>query len=205
MKAVVAALLWLTSVGACAPRTTPSIDQLPARPALGAAIDRVGRPLTANAFVGLLAPEDQSDARKETYNRARPSDWAQFVPDIQRSLGLYDGFDGVCGNQWLAARDGVAATRDGAVATRYAALAALLADDRLWVDTRGTRCTRFFAVELAALGAASGDCGGRTPGDDAVDIIRSMLVDGTTTSITDGVDRDDHTHSTTAFPFLAAP
>lgn len=197
-EAVVGAVILLASAAGCAPRNPRAVEQIPARPKLGVAIDRVGRPLTANAFVGLLRPDEESDARKETYNRAPPREWPEFIPDIQRSLGLYDGFDGACGNQWLAGRDDAAA--------RYGALAALLADDRLWVDTRATRCTRFFAVELtSSSNGPADDCGGRTPGDDAVDVIRSMLVDGSRTSVTDGVDRDDHVHSMTEFPFLAAP
>lgn len=191
-----------TLVIGCAPRSSRTQDPpaaLPAMPALGGAIDRVGRPLTANAFIGPIDPGEQSSARKEVYNRAAPRDWTQFAPDIQRTLGLYDGYDGVCGNQWLA---------HGEPASRYAQLAAVLADDRVWIDTRATSCTQFFAVERAALSGDSRpptDCGGRIPGDDAVDVIRSLLVDGTANRVTDGVDRDDHVHSTTVFPFLAAP
>jgi len=182
----------------CAGRSasTAREDALPPPPVLGAVIDRVGRPLTANALIGLFSSEADSGARKEAYNRAAPRDWGQFAPDLARGLALYDGYDGRCGNQWLAAATG----------DRYAGLAALLADDRLWVDTRATTCHAYFAVERAALsGGPAGDCGGRTPGDDAIDVIRSMWVDGTATSVSDGVDHDDRVHSTTEFPFLAAP
>ena len=51
----------------------------------------------------------------------------------------------------------------------------------------------------------SGDCGGRTPNYDAVDVFRSLLVNGTSSGVEDGVGRDDRLHSTTTFPFLAAP
>jgi hypothetical protein len=178
-----------------------SQGELPARPALGAAIERVGRPLTGNALLGPLAADDVSDRRKEAYNRAAPAAWQQFAPDIERTLGLYDGFDGTCGNTWLVARD-------GKPATRYHALAKLLADDRLWINSKSAICTQFLAVERGALAtpeAPSTDCGGRTPTSDAIDVLRSLWAGGTITGIDDGVDRDDHVHSTTEFPFLAAP
>lgn len=162
----------------------------------GERIDRVGRPLTGNALLGPLDPDDVVGARKERYNRAPQRDWPAFVPDIERTLGLYDAFDGVCGNQWRAA--------SGAKPGRYRALAALLADDRVWVDSRSTRCERFMAVERRD-GAAGDDCGGRTPDSDAVDAYRSLLVNGTTHGVDDGVARDDAAHSAVAFPFLAPP
>jgi hypothetical protein len=166
--------------------------------ALGPPIERIGRPLTGNGLVGPLAPGEVSDARKEQYNRAAPAGWPAFAADIQETLGLYDGFDGTCGNQWAARGGGPA---------RYQALAQVLADDRLWVDSTQRRCRQLLAVERAALGAPgapAGDCGGRTPDED-VDVFRSLLVSGTTTSVDDGVDLDDADHSTTAFPFLAVP
>jgi hypothetical protein len=63
-------------------------------------------------------------------------------------------------------------------------------------------------VERAALSGRrklAGDCGGRTPSYDAVDVYRSLLVDGTTDGVSDGVDRDEVAPSDAVFPFLAAP
>jgi hypothetical protein len=120
---------------------------------------------------------------------------------MQRTLGFYDGYDGTCGNQWLAGRDANSAQR-------YQALAKLLADDRLWLNSRSTVCTQYLAVELTESGtpgAPSGDCGGRTPTSDASDVFRSLWVLGSTTGVDDGVNRDDQVHSTTEFPFLGAP
>jgi hypothetical protein len=157
--------------------------------------------LTANALIGPLAPDDVSDRRKEEYNHAPPSEWPRFTADIQLTLGLYDGLDRQCGNQWLA-------NPQAAPAMRYQPLAKVLADDRLWVDSRSTVCTRFLAVELTALetpGAPGGDCGGRTPLQDANDVFRSLLTLGRTSGVDDGVSEDDHVHSTAEFPFLAAP
>ena len=164
-------------------------------------IDRAARPLTGGALLGTLASDELSALLKEEYNVASPTTAAAFVPEIEKGLELYDAFDGKCGNQWLAQGDGTSAAR-------YEALAKLLADDRLWVNTESTICTQLFAVELAQLSgqsAAAIDCGGRTPRYNASNVYRSLLVDGTTTSVDDGVDHDDREHSETEFPFLAAP
>jgi hypothetical protein len=162
-------------------------------------IDRAGRPLTGNA---LLAPLDEARGTrlKERYNRAEPATSRQFIADIQRSLGLYDGYDGVRGNQWLA-------DMGAAPGMRYLRLATLLADDRLWVNSASAKCTSLFAVELAHLSGRAdlaGDCGGRTPNYDASNIYRSLLAAGNFDGIDDGVHRDDRVHSATTFPFLAA-
>lgn len=164
-------------------------------------LDREGRPLTANALLGLLAPEDVSNRFKEEYNAATPATSARFIPEIQKALGLYDGFDGRCGNQLLA-------NRDTSPSMRYLALATLLADDRLWVNSASTVCTQLFAVELANLAGQSGlsdDCGGRTPNYDAANVYRSLLVDGTNFSVEDGLHHDEREHSAAIFPFLAPP
>lgn len=186
---------------ACSSQQRAAERDIPARPALGAPIDRIGRPLTGNALIGLLDSGEASDRRKEEYNRAAQADWPQFAADLERSLALYDGFDGTCGNQWLA--DGTAAP-----AARYRALAALLADDRLWVDSRSAVCTTFLALELAGPAAAAlpgRSCGGRTPELDVVDVFRSLLTSGQTAGLDDGIARDDRVQSSTSFPFLAAP
>ena len=164
-------------------------------------IDRAARPLTGNALLGTLATDEIRDRMKEDYNAATPRTAARFAPEIQKALGLYDGFDGKCGNQLLSRSDVPAAKR-------YETLAKVLADDRLWVNTESTVCTRLFAVELASLAGqteAAIDCGGRAPLYSAANVYRSLLVDGTATSVNDGLDRDEKQHSETEFPFLAAP
>ncbi len=162
----------------------------------GAQIDRAGRPLTGNALLGPLDPEATSNRRKEAYNRAAPDKWPQFTADIERTLGLYDSFDGICGNQWLA-------DPNAEPARRYRKFAELLADDRLLVNSAVTQCQRFMAVELAGADKPNTDCGGRTANDDAIDIYRSLLVDGSLDGVDDGVDVDDATHSIAEFPFFA--
>ena len=164
----------------------------------GTPVDRMGRTLTGNALIGPLEPEAVSDRRKEQYNRAAQRDWPQFLPDIARTLALYDGFDGACGNAWQA-------NRTMRPAQRYRDLAALLADDRLWIDSRKRTCVRYLAVELRAGGTRTTDCGGRRPDLDAVDVYRSLLVGGRESGVDDGVARDDRPQPVDTFPFLAAP
>ena len=91
---------------------------------------------------------------------------------------------------------------------RYRVLATVLTDDRLWVNSASSVCTQLFAVELANLAgqtALKNDCGGRTPNYNAANVWRSLLVEGTSVGIDDGLDHDEREHSATVFPFLAAP
>lgn len=162
-------------------------------------VDRMGRPLTGNAMLSPLAQDDMSDRLKEEYNASATADAERFVPEIEKTLALYDGFDAQCGNGLIP---------HPKPDQRYRPLARLLADDRLWVDSRSGVCSEFMAVERAALRderQAAEDCGGRTPLTDAIDVYRSLLVGGQPTGITDGVDVDEREHSPSQFPFLAAP
>jgi hypothetical protein len=164
----------------------------------GSVVDRMGRALTGNALIETFGDDAAADRRKEEYNRAPPAGWAAFASDLARNLANYDGFDGHCDDQWLAVQNAPAPTR-------YDALAQLLADDRLWVNSAATTCRQYLAVEFDFVGAVNGDCGGRTPAMDAMDVFRSLLVNGTTRGVADGVDRDDGVASESVFPFLAAP
>lgn len=159
-------------------------------------IDRAGRVLTGNALLGTLDGDEVSDRLKERYNAIAPKDGGEFVAEIEKGLALYDAFDGRCGNSLLAAEP----------AQRYRALAQLLADDRLWIDSRRRRCEQPFAVELAHAAGRRGyrrDCGGRTPLQAAINAYRSLLVDARTDSVSDGLERDEKAPSTSRFPFLA--
>jgi hypothetical protein len=164
-------------------------------------LDRAGRPMMKNSLLGLFAPDDVADGLKEKYNLATPATSSSFIPEIQRALGIYDGFDGKCGN-------GLMANSSDDIDVRYGPLAIVLADDRLWVNSTSTTCTQLFAVELANLtgrGDLRRDCGGRTPNYSAANVYRSLLVAGTTSGIDDGLDHDERKHSNSVFPFLAAP
>jgi len=177
--------VWATTIVRAAPPGHPPLEE-------GVVIDRMGRALTGNALIGTFDSEEASNARKDQYNRAPVEAWAMFAPDLAETLAIYDGFDGICGNQWLAGR-----RKD---AGRYTRLAMLLADDRIWINSRATKCERSFGVEMQLA-----DCGGRAPSVDAVDVFRSLLVNGTTKGVEDGVSQDDGKHSDRDFPFLAPP
>jgi hypothetical protein len=164
-------------------------------------IDRAARPLTGNALLATLGTAEESNALKERYNRATPATGSPFVAEIAKGIALYDGFDGRCGDSLLI-------DRNAPPARRYWPLARLLADDRLWLNSRSRTCTQLFAVERAALNgesALAGDCGGRTINYDAVNLYRSLLANGTISGINDGLNADEKVHSTADFPFLAAP
>lgn len=160
--------------------------------------DRLGRPLSKNALIGVMDPDG---SLRDQWNRLTPADSARFLADMESSLGFYDGLDGICGNQILA-------DKKIESAQRYRRLAALLIDDRLWVNAASRTCTQYLAVEMANLAGRKdlrGDCGGRTPTYDAANIWRSLLVRGTVTGIDDGLHQDEHEPSSTNFPFLAPP
>lgn len=170
-------------------------------PVLGAQVDRAGR---AEIVTTLVDPFNlDASARgtnEDAYNAAAdPTQWGSlFSRRLAGNLAILDSLDAVCGNQLLA---------DPALAAgRYGALADLLADDQLYLDTGSGSCTSYLAVELGAAGVPSDECGGRTPVQDVMDRSYSVLLNGTPSGVTDAVDRDaDAAHSTTAFPFLAAP
>ena len=166
----------------------------------GRRIDRMGRPLTGNALLAPLEADEISDALKTRYNEATPYAASEFVPEIERSLALYDGYDGHCGNQLMA-------DLQAPPERRYRRLAELLADDRLWINSAAHKCTQLFAVEMAAAGDARyrDDCGGRTLDYDASNIYRSLLAAGANAGVDDGVHADDVEHSNEVFPFVAPP
>ena len=164
-------------------------------------IDRAARPLTGNALLLTLGDEGQRNAMKERYNSSTPAKSSAFTAAIATGVALYDGFDGRCGDSLLI-------DRNSPSEQRYWPLAAMLADDRLWVNSKSSTCRELFAVERAALNgetALAGDCGGRTINYDAVNVYRSLLANGTTSGIDDGVHADEKIQSTVDFPFLAAP
>ena len=168
----------------------------------GRQLDRMARPFVTNTLLGEspFSPDDVSGRRRQEYNEAQVANGVRFVGDLQRSLAFQDALDGKCGNQLLAG-----ATESPA---RYLKLAKVFADDRLWVNTASNTCTQFFAVELAALDGRkmlSSDCGGRSPTYDAPNMWRSLLIAGTVSGVTDGLQQDEHPPSASVFPFLAPP
>jgi hypothetical protein len=170
-------------------------------PALGAQIDRIGRPAINTAITD---PFDSVAAthgtKQDAYNAATPATGSTFEAQFEANLAIIDSLDQTCGNQF-------AADMTKTDATRYKPLADVLVDDELYVDTSSGTCTTYLGVEANATGIiANTDCGGRTLTEDVVDESFSVLAVGALTGVTDGVTADDHVSAqTTTFPFLAPP
>jgi Domain of unknown function (DUF4331) len=164
----------------------------PAVPALGVQVDRQGRSVVNTVLIhGFDSDTAAKGAAKDAYNAAAPAAWTSFKGEIAKNLAILDSVDGTCGNQLLAG----ATLAPG----RYDALAGVLADDQLYVNTATGTCTQYFAVELGM----AGDCGGRAPTYDTIDVTLSAVAIGMASGVTDGIGADDKTQSNTTFPFLA--
>jgi hypothetical protein len=164
----------------------------------------MARPFVGNTLLG-IAPfsTDQASADlRDRYDAATPATGGVFEEKIEKTLAMQDGLDGKCGNQLLA-------DKQANPSLRYRALASVFADDRLWVNSASRVCSQFFAVELASLDgqkAYANDCGGRAPTYDTPNAWRSLLISGTVDGVHwDGLSKDEHAPSATAFPFLAPP
>lgn len=178
----------------------------PPPPTIGRQIDRMGRAAVNTALtdpfetvVGMT-----TDQVKDLYNAASdPTTWvADWRDKIAVNLAILDGLDGVCGNQLLAGST--------ATAGRYNTLAAILADDELYVNTANGTCGigGYLAVEANAAGVpgTGTDCGGRTPVHNSIDRTYSVLVAGALSGVTNGVTVDvDGNANATTFPFLGSP
>jgi hypothetical protein len=197
---------------------------VPPPPALGAQIDRLGRPAISTMLIGLLAtPMAAQTARKDAYNHASdPATWKATVLEtgltIERALALdlavFDALD-----QGLAisqAGCGNALQYSGPPSpTSYQGAAGLFADDQLYVDTSKATCTVYLALEIEQVSSGSSihtSCGGRTLTHDAIDVTYSVLAAGTEgldkangfgPKIVDGV--PPHTDVKDTFPFLGDP
>jgi hypothetical protein len=181
-------------------------------PKLGAQIDRMGRPAINTALSDPFdtVPTMSTDMIKDAYNaESSPAMWqSKFRTNMEVSLAILDAADTVCGNSVGVMGDGVDA------GNRYAFIGTVLADDELYVNTASGTCGLYLAVEATALGlgAAAGDCGGRTPLEDVIDESYTLLTAGVSAylgnmhAVTDGIDADaDHPPSATDFPFLGVP
>ncbi|HBQ19471.1 MAG TPA: hypothetical protein DEF51_52875 [Myxococcales bacterium] len=170
------------------------------RPALGAQIDRTGRPAISTALVETFNGDDAAKGEaKDRYNTSTPSTASSFMGTVQGSLAILDALDAECGNQLLAG--------DTAEAGRYETLASILLDDRLYVHTERTTCGTYLGLEAEVVGAVPegmGGCGGRTPSDDVIDRSYSVLAAGILTGVDDTITADDGAQTPT-FPFLGAP
>jgi hypothetical protein len=166
-------------------------------PALGAQIDRMGRPAINTALnMTFASDEDEKGMGKDAYNAAAPGDWADFTDEFAANLGILDALDATCGNQLLV----------GSGAERYQALAGVLIDDQLYVNTDKGECTEYLGVEAEALELVTdGSCGGRTPAYDVIERSYSVLAAGVLIGVDDTITEDDAEHDPDVFPFLAEP
>lgn len=169
----------------------------PPRPELGLQLDRVGRPFVTSLLLEGLTADPQRASLSAAWNEEDdPLLWDRFAPELEVTLNLLDGLDGTCGELTTPLRFG-----------RFDRQVELLADDRLFVDTRVGTCEQPLAVESETLGLTPVfDCGGRTPAVDAVDAMLSLFTSGGRTTVSDGIDEDpDGPASTLIFPFLRPP
>lgn len=178
----------------------------PAPPTLGAQIDRLGRPAINTALNHTFDPDTAAaGAAKNAYNAdSNQATWAAtYRGQTSANLAVLDSLDRDCNNQFLASGDAGAQNSN---LLKYGALGGVTADDRLWIDTAGTTCTTYLAVEGQATGLIPNtDCGGRGLGYDVIDVTYSAAAIGNVTGVSDGIAADTAKTSGTAFPFLANP
>jgi hypothetical protein len=184
---------------------SPKIDAPfvpPAPPALGAQVDRFGRPAVNTALNNTFnGNATAATAAKNAYNADKNSaTWAAtYKGEVAANLAILDSLDTNCGNQLLAAPGAV-------TATRYNGLATALADDRQWVNSAAAACTTYLAVEANATGVLqNADCGGRKLTYDVIDITYSVVAAGALAGVTDGIAAVAAKTNGTTFPYLAAP
>lgn len=186
--------------------TSSSTGGNPPPPALGAQIDRMGRPAINTALnKAFLADANaaKGTAKDDWNGNGTVSNWVSaFSGEVQDNLGILDALDATCGNQ-LGAAPAMGMT---VPADRYKTIGDVLSLDRLWVNTAAMNSAVYLAVEANALGAIPNtDGGGRTLPMDVIDTSYTILGAGLGgIMITDGIAADADTAGTT-FPFLAAP
>ncbi len=185
-------------------------SEFPAAPTIGTTqLDRMGRAGVNTALTDpFFTVKTDHEMKQDAYNQAPESMWPTFAAQFSVALGVFDGLDGVCGNQPLANAGGADGGSDG----EYGALAGILANDQLLLDTAVSGCSgagNYLAVEVGViLNQAPASCGGRTPLDSAIDVTYAVLSGDLSGGVTDGVTGDADTANVaqlTTFPFLGAP
>lgn len=199
---------------------------IPPPPALGAQIDRMGRPLLGTALIGAFASASDQAAMRDAYARASdPKAWATTMiqtnvtiqAEMENNLAVFDAWDIGDGKVTGAGCGNALAYLVMTGASPYHPAAEVLADDQLYVDTAYTSCPFYLALELdfASAGKAPHTtCGGRMPSHDVVDMTYSVLAGGLggldvpssnyAPKIRDGVAVHPDIKDT-VFPFLGPP
>ncbi|MDB4956640.1 MAG: hypothetical protein JWO36_4209 [Myxococcales bacterium] len=196
----------------------------PPAPALGAQIDRMGRPAINTALNHTFDTTAAKGPAKDLYNHdTAVAGWpAAWVSEFVKNLAIIDGLDAStavtggtgCGNQieYNANLTG-GGTAMGGANNSYKTLAGLLANDQLYLDTAKVTCTHYLAVEFGAVTqTGNSTCGGRAPSYDVIDVSYSALALGISgftqpdlaPKFGDGVAVHSDT-SDTGFPFLGNP
>ena len=163
-------------------------------------IERVGRPEIKNAIMS-MKEFDQVNRDLEVRDLYNLEDAFHMSKDyggayrarLHANLALFDRLDGKM--DWPLGPNGVHP------------LTELLLADYLVVDpTRPYAADSFFEIEQATLhGRTHQTCGGRSPNDDAMDTLLTLLINaGNGARVSDGVDRPA-TPVSDAFPYLAPP
>jgi hypothetical protein len=205
----------------------PDVAGMPPPPALGAQIDRMGRPMAGAALIAAFTASGADPAaQKDAYNRASdPASWLTTMvrtsvtieDEIKANVAVFDAIDnGMVQNTQTLLGCGNGLEYAGPPgATTYRGAAALFTDDQLYVDTSRSACTIYLALEIEQASAGSfihNTCGGRTLTYDAVDVMYSVLASGV-----DGLDQANglgprihgsltsHTDVKDTFPFLGPP
>ena len=175
----------------------------PPPPTLKTQVDRMGRPAINTALNHVFDPSASTKgAAKDAYNADKNlAGWTTaYAPEFAKNLAVFDALDSTtvpgdgCGNQIAYAK-----------ANSYSTLAGVIADDRLYLNTAGTTCTTYLAVEANVLGITNTDCGGRALTYDVIDATYSAVSIGKFTGVGDGISADPTKTGGTTFPYLAAP
>jgi hypothetical protein len=162
-------------------------------------VDRAGRPLVAVLLVG--------GSLQDTYNAS-----STFDSPVPRTL-LDALASRIQALDTITLADGAADPVDWSADGGAATLASILGGDALLIDTAlpcasadGGFLASYLDLEREMFfdGSAHRTCGGRTPGDNVVDAMLTLVITGGRAAVVQGVSGPTKA-ATTSFPYLAAP
>lgn len=204
---------------------TGDAPAMPMPPALGAQLDRMGRPGVGEFLIGTFGDAGAAD-RQAAYRQAMdPKTWltttlatnVTIASELKANLGPFDAIDTgmVINTNTLPGCTDALDYVNPATATSYDRLISLLGDDELYLDTAKATCTTYLSLELELTSSGSfahTTCGGRMLGHNAFDILLSLLAAGLS-GLDVGAGLAPRLHSaatahadiTNTFPFLGAP
>jgi Domain of unknown function (DUF4331) len=203
---------------------TTDAPAAPAPPALGAQIDRMGRPAITTALIAVFSPPGAATtAQRDAYNQAAdPAAWrttalrtnVTIADEIEANLAVLDALDRGLAPPTQGCQSALMYAGPPGAGS-YQQAADLFADDQLYVDTSRPTCEVYFALELELASAGSIPhltCGGRRLDHDVIDATYSLLASGRfgldatngfRPNLRDGV--AVHPDIREVFPFLGPP